>query len=386
MAMIPLFRPNYGQLEIDAVRQVMESGWTGRGEKVSALEKSLGNFLNVAQKNLTTTTCATEGIFAIFERIGLGPGDEVLLPSISFVGMATAARYFSADIVWCDSDKHSLQMNIEDVYSKVTKKTRAIVINHYGGYQACGQDFIENLQSKGIVVIEDAACAFGAVSGAEPKNKLGTLADFGIWSFDSMKLISMGDGGLIYAKSLEDIDWIVKRNYFGLSKNANTGFGSVKLNNEKWWEFDISFPGKRAILNDIAASIGLVQLDRIDYLLEKRRSVINRYLRNFSGVAGISGISTQNSDSKSSPYLFWIQTKFRDELAQHLINKEIYTSFRYYPLHLIPYFNEGKRAELPGAEYAAKVTLNLPLHSNLYDTDVDLISQLIIDFVSNKEL
>jgi dTDP-4-amino-4,6-dideoxygalactose transaminase len=386
MTMIPLFKPNYGQLEIDAVRQVLESGWTGRGEKVSALEKSLANFLNVAQKNLTTTTCATEGIFAIFERIGLGPGDEVLLPSISFVGMATAVRSFSAEIVWCDSDKYSLQMNIEDVYSKVTKKTRAIVINHYGGYQSCDQEFIENLQSKGIVIIEDAACAFGAVSESEPENKLGTLADFGIWSFDSMKLISMGDGGLIYAKSEEDINWIVKRNYFGLSENAKTGFGSVKIKKEKWWEFDVSFPGKRAILNDIAASIGLVQLDRIDYLLEKRRSIIDRYLQNFSGTTGISGILTQNSDVKSSPYLFWIQTKFRDELAQHLIKKEIYTSFRYYPLHLIPYFSDGKRVELPGAEYAAKATLNLPLHPNLHDAEVDLISQLVIDFVSNQEL
>lgn len=384
MPMIPLFRPDYGQAEIDAVHQVLESGWTGRGGKVAKLEETLGKFLNVPEENITTTTCATEGIFAIFERIGLNLGDEVLLPSISFVGIATAVRNFKANIVWCDSDKYSLQMNIEDAYSKITEKTRAIVLNHYGGYQACDQKFIESLQSKGIVVIEDAACAFGANSGPSPDKKLGTLADFGIWSFDSMKLISMGDGGLIYAKSQTDIDWIIKRNYFGLSENAKTGFSSAKISSEKWWEFDVSFAGKRAILNDIAASIGLAQLDRIDYLLKKRRSIIDRYLQNLSGIIGISGMTTQNSDTNSSPYLFWIQTKLRDELAQYLIKKDIYTSFRYYPLHLVPYFNESKIIELPGAEYAAKVTLNLPLHPKLLDSEVDFISDSIIKFMSDR--
>ena len=127
MPMIPLFQPNYGQLEIDAVRQVLESGWSGRGKKVETLEQELAKFLNISSENLTTTTCATEGIFAIFERIGLQAEDEVILPAISFVGMATAVRHFNSKIVWCDSDRTSLQMDINDVYSKITKKNCALI-------------------------------------------------------------------------------------------------------------------------------------------------------------------------------------------------------------------------------------------------------------------
>ena len=385
MPMIPLFQPDYGQLEADAVRQVLESGWTGRGEKVAALEHEFGKFLDVAKENLTTTTCATEGIFAILERIGLSAADEVILPSISFVGMATAVRHFNATIVLCDSDSKTLQMDIDDLNSKITEKTRAIIINHYGGYQACDENFISDVQSQGIIVIEDAACAFGAFSKFETKLKLGTLADFGIWSFDSMKLISMGDGGLIYAKNQEDMEWIVKRNYFGLTENAKSGFGSASANVERWWEFDVAFAGRRAILNDIAATIGLVQMSRIGHFFEKRRNVIDRYQQNFFGVQGISALENQNSDVNSSPYLFWIQTDFRDELAQHLIKNDVYTSFRYFPLHLIQYFNNGVNLVLPGAERASKTTLNLPLHSNVSNADVDFISEIVINFIKERQ-
>ena len=379
MKKINLFEPSFGPNEVQAISEVMLSNWTGRGSKVRELESEFAKFLSVESNQVTTTTCATEGIFAIFDVINLNANDEVIIPTTSFVGIATAIKYYEAKIVFCDTDRNTLQALPNDLLSKITKKTKAVILNHYGGYSSCTRELIYELQSRGIIVIEDAACAFGATLPDSEQERLGTLGDFGVWSFDSMKLISMGDGGLIYGKQPELIEKIARRNYFGLSGEGVSGFASAAKNRNSWWEFNVELPGRRAILNDLVASIGLVQLSRYEELVKKRRLIVEEYLEQLSNIDKIQGLNSQRVDTSVSPYLFWIQIENRDELANFLLENGVYTSFRYLPLHKQNFFS-GQTLdinEFAGAEWSNKRTLNLPLHANLEIKDVTEICNLI---------
>jgi dTDP-4-amino-4,6-dideoxygalactose transaminase len=379
MKNINLFEPSFGPEEVQAVSSVMLSNWTGRGSKVRELEGEFAKFFSVESNLLTTTTCATEGVFAIFDVINLNQNDEVIIPTNSFVGIATAIKYFNASIIFCDTDPNTLQAKPDELLSKVTSKTKAVVLNHYGGYASCTSDLINELNSRGVIVIEDAACAFGATLPNSPKHFLGTLGDFGVWSFDSMKLISMGDGGLIYSKSPEITEKIARRNYFGLSGEGVSGFASASTNRKTWWEFNVEYPGRRAILNDLIASIGLVQLSKHKILVEKRRAIVTKYIELLSNMEAIKGINFQRVDVSVSPYLFWIQVENRDDLANYLLKNGVYTSFRYLPLHKQTFFmsKDLKTSLFSGADWSNERTLNLPLHANLEISDVENICQLI---------
>jgi dTDP-4-amino-4,6-dideoxygalactose transaminase len=379
MKNINLFEPSFGPEEVQAVSDVMLSNWTGRGSKVRELEAEFAKFFSVESRSLTTTTCATEGVFAIFEVINLNENDEVVIPTNSFVGIATAIKYFKASIIFCDTDPNTLQAKPDDLLSKVTSKTKAVVLNHYGGYASCTSDLIHELNSRGVIVIEDAACAFGATLPDSTEQFLGTLGDFGVWSFDSMKLISMADGGLIYSKNPEIAEKIARRNYFGLSGEGVSGFASASKNRKTWWEFNVEYPGRRAILNDLVASIGIVQLSKFKILVEKRRAIVAKYIELLSNIEAINGINCQRVDMCVSPYLFWIQVENRDGLANYLLENGVYTSFRYLPLHKQTFFkSEVLNAGLfSGADWSHERTLNLPLHANLEITDIENICQLI---------
>jgi dTDP-4-amino-4,6-dideoxygalactose transaminase len=381
---INIFEPDVGLEELAMIKDIIQSKWIGKGQKVELFEKKLAALLVVSNKQLLTTTSATEAIFSICERISLKEKDEVIMPSISFIGMANAVSYFEARPIFIDVEPETLQLSESKALEAITGKTKAIILNHYGGYATYTQEFINELRNRNIVIIEDSACAFLAKSLKMPDQYAGTVGDYGIWSFDSMKIVTTGDGGLIYAKNYDDIEWLRKRNYFGLSGERKSGFDKSKEIDANWWEFDISYPGRRAIMNDLAAGIGLVQLEKIDLMFRKRREIIATYIEILKHVPEIGAILQQNNFEENCPYLFWIQINNRDELARYLLSKNIYSTFRYYPLHQIPHFNHDSNLKpLENSVYAAKKTLNLPLHSNLSISEVEYISNAVIDFVKN---
>jgi dTDP-4-amino-4,6-dideoxygalactose transaminase len=377
---INLFEPSYSKLEKKYINQTINSRWTGRGPRVQEFENKLGKLFNVDPQNLTTTTCATEGIFAIFDLIELKAGENVILPTISFIGMANAIKYYGAEAIFVDTNLENLQMDENKLLDLINSKTRAIILNHYGGYVVTSRRLIEIAEEKKIKLIEDSACAFAA-KNLEVNKYAGTFADFGIWSFDSMKLITTGDGGLIYCKNKEDTNWIRQRNYFGLIGEGNSGFDKSQKSKGNWWDFNVLIPGRRAIMNDITASIGLAQLERLEKLIKKRRSVIKIYKKYLSKIPEIRAVDIQNNKDENSPYLFWIQTDLRDDLAKYLLSFNIYTTFRYLPLNILEIFSdENNTKQFPNSQKAYNTTLNLPLHANLKRNQVKYICKKIKDF------
>ena len=372
--MINVFEPTYDERENYALGKVLESRWTGRGKLVSDFESQFAKHLNVSPQNVITTNSATEALFQIAEYENWEKDDEILIPSISFIAAATSVLNIGAKVIFVDVDEFSLNPTVETLNEALTVNTKALIINHYGGMQNQIIEIIEWCKENNILVIEDSACA---INSKYQNTYLGTFGDYGVWSLDSMKLLSAGDGGIIYCKSKENADSIRERIYLGL-KNKTSG-QQESMTNQKWWEYDISGSHRRSIMNDITASLALVQLSKITELVKKRNEIINYYSENLTGIGDLQ-YNSLTGDFRS-PYFFWIQTIHRNELAKHLLHKDIYTTFRYFPLHNIPYFNHKK--SLVKSELAASKTLLLPLHANLTHLQIEKIVFEITNFFQN---
>ncbi len=371
--MINVFQPSLGNEELTAVKEVFESNWIGKGKRTAEFEKQFAEHANVSPKLLRSTTCCSEGLFNSMSVFRIGPGDEVILPTISFVGAANAIAACGAKPVFCDVDKRSLNVTANDIEKVLTSRTKAILLLHYGGVPCEMDEILKLAEDKNIKVIEDSACSVAS----RYKGKLcGTLGDMGMFSFDAMKILVCGDGSILYFRNEEDAVWAEKHMYFGL--DSKSGFSNAV--DTKWWEFSISQFGHRAIMNDMTAAIAIEQLKKLSTMIGRRKEIHQSYSDNLSDMEWIDLPPQIPENCESSYYLYHIQIKNgkRDELASFLRGEGIYTTFRYYPLHWVEYY--GCTESFPNAEYAANNTLCIPIHQSLSEHDVNYIVDSIRRF------
>lgn len=366
--MINLFEPTLGSQELNAVEQVFNSKWIGKGENVKRFEAGFAKLHGLDPEHFLSTTSCTEGIFLACDLLNLTAGDEVIVPTISFPSVGSAVKKSGATIVFCDVDSRSLNVGLKHFKKLISRNTKAIFITHYGGFPCEMNEIIEFCAHRNICIIEDAACA---VKSTYRGKSCGTLGDIGIWSFDAMKTLCTGDGGMIYFKSKELKKRAQELLYLGLPISAKSGLDSSKKG-LLWWEFDIVAPGRRAIMNDITGAIGCVQLERLPEFIKIRKLIFEKYIVELTGVGDLRLPRVFNEDEEYSYYFFWIQTERRDELAQYLLSKNIYTTFRYYPLNKLKFFGASD-VKYPNSDFAAQTTLNIPIHQGLANSDVDVI-------------
>jgi aminotransferase len=373
--LINVFQPSLGERELAAVGRVFESSWTGRGKLTAAFEEGFASHLGVDRSHVRSVACCTEGLFQSIALLGIGAGDEVVLPTISFVGMGNAIGAHGAKPVFCDVDPRTLNATAETIEAKLTPRTKAISIIHYGGLPCDMDEIVALAESRGIPLIEDSACS---VSSTYRGRACGTIGDIGIWSFDSMKILVTGDGGMMYLRDPEVAHKVEEALYLGL--DTTSGLASAAEN--RWWEFDISSFGRRAIMNDVQSAIGGVQLERLPSFIDRRREIHERYDEQLADVDGLLTPPPVPDDCTSSYYFYWIQTESRDELAGYLRERNVYTTFRYYPLHLVAGY--GSTESLPVAERAAYSTLDIPIHQSMSDDDVDRVASAIHAFFASR--
>lgn len=380
MPMINIFQPDLGDEELAAVKQVFRSNWIGRGDAVMRFERAFAAALGADPGCFTSTTCCTEGLFLAPRLFGLGAGDEVIVPSCSFVAVGSAVLDCGARLVFCDVDPRSMNVTAAHIAAKLTSATKAVIVTHYGGHP-CDMDAILSLcRPRGVAVIEDAACALGSTYHGRA---CGTLADLGTWSFDAMKMICTGDGGMIYAPDPPRVEIIKEHLYLGLPNKQKSGMDSSNTGAANWWEFQINRPGRRAIMNNIAGAIGEVQLGKLPRYHARRRQVYDRYLAELTGLDWLRLPPAVPAGCVSSCYFFWIQTDpaVRQKLARHLLEGGVYATYRYWPLHKVDFFRaQVGPQDLPGADEASERTLNLPVHQSLGDADVDKVIALLKAF------
>lgn len=376
--MINVFEPAVGPEDIGHLREVFESRWLGYGARSRELEEKVAERFHLEPEGTAFVTSGTAALFLAAATLDLGPGDEVVMPSISFVGAANAVAERGATVRFCDVDPVTLNPTADHVRAALSDRTRAVVVLHYGGQPGSIKDIAQVCRDWDVALIEDAANAIGSSVDGQP---CGTFGDLAIWSLDPMKTITSGEGGILYARDPAMAQRARNLAYHGLS--SMSGFSASETRNRAWWEFDVHGPGRRDLGNDITAAIGLSQIKRLDEFLWHRQDLVNHYRRNLRLLPQVTLPRSLPTTHVSGNYMFWIQVEpdVRDQLAAHLLSRGIYTTFRYHPLHTVALYN-STHTDLPGAVSAAARTLVLPLHNNLTHGQVDEITTTIGAFLA----
>ncbi|MBI2957795.1 MAG: DegT/DnrJ/EryC1/StrS family aminotransferase [Chloroflexi bacterium] len=369
--MIQLFSSTLGEEELAAVKRVFESRFLGYGNESKSFEKEFG--AKIGSNRVLATNCCTAALYMSMKMLGIGPGDEVIIPSINFVGCGNAIMDAGARPVFADVELDTLNIIPSEISRLRTRNTRAVLLLHYGGHP-CNLDEVRE-HARGLRIIEDSACS--VVSTYQGKN-CGTLGDIGCFSFDSMKILVMGDGGAIVVKDDELLEKAKQYRYLGMAPKLSSGTDSLAEGKDRWWEIQLATTSNRYTTNDILCSIGRVQLRKLDSFVRRRKAIWRAYQAGLSTIPWLTCPPEPLPQTESSYYLYWLRTDKRDQLAKYLVDNGIYCTFRYYPLHLIPQY--GWKEKLPNAEQLDRTALNIPVHQNLTDNDADRVIETIKAF------
>ena len=371
--MINVYQPTLGKEELEALEKVFESNWLGKGKRVAEFEEKYAEHIKSSKDLVLTTNCCSEGLFSSMHLLDIQPGDEVIVPTISFIGAGNAVCAHGAKMVLCDVDPRTLNARAEDIERVITTKTKAILLLHYGGVPCEMDEIIALVKKYNLKLIEDGAAG---VNSFYKGKAIGTFGDMGMWSFDAMKILVCGDGAMLHFNTPELRRKADRWLYFGLE--TKSGYENSVA--QKWWEFDISSFGHRAIMNDITASIALEQLKKIPIYMDKHTHVQRFYDENLAIFSWLDLPPVLPEYVQTSYYFYHVQIKNgkRDLFAKFLRENGIYTTYRYYPLHRVPGY--GVTGNFPNADYAADNTLNLPIHQSISQEELEYIAEKIKKF------
>lgn len=357
-----------GLEEIAAVSEVLSSGWIGLGPKTEEFEKKFAQFIGV--RSSVGVNSATAALDLALKLLGIKNGDEVIVPTITFVSTAHVVAYNLAYPIFADVDPCTLAIDLDDVARKISVRTKAIIPVHYGG-RPVDMDKLRDIAAD-IPILEDAAHACG---GEYKSRKCGSLGDIGCFSFHAVKNLAMGDGG---ALTLNRPDWDQRARrlrWLGIDKST---WDRTDTNKVYWWQYVVNEIGLKCHMNDIAASIGLVQLEKLERTNARRREIAALYTKEFENLGWIETPPKDDERFKSSWHLYCIKVDRRDELSLFLRSKGISTGVHYTPIHT--YRCYGNIPRLPVAERVANRILTLPLYPDLTDHEVGYIIDSVKEF------
>lgn len=374
--MIDFTRPRLGKEELDAVADVFDSGWVGYGPRSGAFEAEFAEHLGVPPEQVLFLNSATAGTFLAFELLGLGEGDEVVMPAISFNSGPNATLSCGARPVFCEVDPWTLNPAAADVEQAITPRTKAVLVLHYGGHPGHIEEIAELCARRGLALVEDASCA---VASRAAGRAAGTFGDMAVWSFDTMKTLVTGDGGMLRVRDPELARRARRLSYHGLAQPAD-GFTPPPW---KTWAFEQREIARRLLGNDLTAAIGSVQLRRLPEFVARRKELAARYDERLRDLDGVRLPPPVPAGHESSHYLYWVKVHrdVRDDVARRLHEAGIPASYRYGPLHRVEVY--GVDCRLPKSDAAADETLCLPLHQGLDDQDVDRVASCLRDIIGS---
>jgi aminotransferase len=365
--MISVFGSKVGEEEINNVIACMKSQWMGFGSKVSEFEKAFSERLGL--ENFAMVDSGSNALYMAVHLLDLPKGTEIILPSFTWVSCAQAIILAGHKPVFCDVDIDTMNVTRNTIEPHISKNTGAIMVVHYAGKPVD----LEPILELGLPIIEDAA---HAVDSFYKGKACGSIGKIGIYSFDAVKNLTAGEGGGITAREKNVIERAKMLRYCGIGKS---GFESAAQGaTNRWWEYNIQEPFIKMLPTNIAASIALAQLSKLNELQAYRRKIWNIYQEEFKKMSWIKLPVDANKDEKHSYFTYVIRVPKRDELAKYLLDKGIYTTLRYHPLHLNPIY--GCHYRLPISERLNEEALSIPLHPNLTVNDVSYIIDTIKSF------
>jgi len=367
MKKIRLSKASISEAEKAAVIQTLDDEFLGMGSHVEAFEKKIKDYLGT-DMGVVCVSSGTSALHIALAGIGVGPGDEVLVPSMTYVASFQAISATGATPVPCEVSPETLFIDPEDAKKRVTDKTRAIMPVHYAS-SSKGMDRVYNLASDyGLRVIEDAAQAFGCKRGGET---VGTVGDVICFSFDGIKNITCGEGGAILTNNLELLEKFKDSRLLGVQKDTAKRYSGTRS-----WDFDVAEQGWRYHMSNIMASIGLVQIDRIDAFRASRQKIVSRYLSELQTVEHVTSLELEYEELL--PHIFVVKVVNRNKLREYLDSNGIETGLHYKPNHLLTKY--ARNECLPITERLYKNVLTLPCHHDLKDEEQEFVLKKIKDF------
>jgi len=376
---IPFSTPEIDDSEINEVIDTLRSGWITTGPKVKQFESDFQDFIGSGVEAVSVNS-ATAGLHLALEALGVGEGDEVILPSLTFTATAVVVRYLNADIKFLDVDPLTLNINIDHIRSAVTSRTKVIIVVHYAGL-SCDMNKILSLADElNLKVVEDAAHALPTTYKGRI---IGSLqSDATVFSFYANKTMTTGEGGMVVARDIDLIKRIKIMRLHGIDRDAFARFQSKKPK----WHYEVVAPGFKYNMTDIAAAIGIHQLKKLPKFLERRQYLVKRYLNKLADLPLTLPLDDMNGGSHSW-HLFIIRIKIdakmnRDDLIQFLSDQGIGTSVHYVPLHRQPYWcNKYNLTNnmFPATDQAYLSMISIPLYTAMTDEQQDRVIKALHD-------
>ncbi len=366
--MIKSSRGCFGEEELLAVKEAFEYGYFGMAYKVTEFEQALKDYLGTEYGVLATNT-GTSALHLALSSLGIGPGDEVIVPAFTFVASVQAIAMCGATPVLCEVREDNLLIDVKDVESKITDKTKAVITVDYSG-NPCDYDALFSLKDKyGIRIIEDAAHSIGSLYKGK---KIGSFGDVICFSFDSIKVMSCGEGGAIVSNDKELLQIAEQKRLLGMDKKTHALDWK-----QRSWVYDVNYVGFRYHMSNINAAIGCEQLKKLDRFIARRREICHQYVEELSGLDGISIIKIDYDTI--APFMFpcLILNGRRDMLREYLVNKDIETAISYIPSNKFTLFKKGN---MPTTDKIYSEILCLPLHYEITDDDVREVCAYIREF------
>ena len=357
---IKLSKSSISTEEIISVSNVLKSEYLGMGKKVQEFEKKLKIFFG---REVVCVSSGTAALHLSLQALEIKKGDEVLVPSITYIASFQAISATGAKAIACDVESETMLIDINDVKKKISKKTKAIMPVHFAGNPANLKDIYKLAKKNNLFVIEDAAHAFGSYY---KKKLIGSLGDIVCFSFDGIKTITSGEGGCIVTSNKKLIDNIKNSRLLGIVGDTEKRYAKKRS-----WDFDVKYQGWRYHMSDIMAAIGVEQLKKFTLFSKKRKLLAEFYDKNLKDNKYIKHFNINYKNVVPHIYVVKIDNltnRIRNLLRKLLLKDGIETGIHYKPNHLLTYYKSNQL--LINTSKVFDKILSLPLHVDLNKEDI----------------
>ncbi len=370
MKKIPLFQIFNDQDDVDAVVKVISSGrdWSS-GKVISDLEREIASYIGV--KHCVTFSSGGTALNAVMLALGVGKGDDVMVPTFTFIATAYAPLYTGARPKFVDIERERLGLDPADVKRKLSPECKVAIPIHHGGAPCLVEEIAENLDGSGIDLIEDAAEAFGAKTNGR---KVGTFGRASIFSFCQNKIFTTGEGGCVVTDDDDIADRLRLMCSYGRVASGDYFNSDAPV--------DYVMPGSNWRLSSLQAALGLSQLKKVDKLIAMRRKVADTYRQELDGVSGISLPTEDGYFDVHQMFTVRIKDKkTRDGLIDHLGKNGVACKVYFHPVHQYSVFKGCPANGLEVSEEMSGKVLSLPIYPSMTDEDISYVCQTIRSYL-----